>query len=975
MPAAHTSMQECRTSQHTERILAPDDRVCLRAVPPNHPPPFAMDSDDGSVGAIHLQFDMHEAVEAGDADKLRQLLAKAKKDAQPSLAGAADGGGSDDEDDDFDPEARQVALASAEERDWMELTPLFLSMMYRSMPCLKACLDHEVELLAYCEGTPVVQYLFTVGLQDGAAEFVSEALPLLLGAGAPVTATDHAGRTALAAAAATGHAEWLQPVLDAYKRHLCAEAEDLAALHAARAAEGAPGVQGLQPPAPPSEEEQAAATTRWANSRDAQGRTALHEGAEAGASAVVEALLSLGVDTAPLDAWGNAPAHLAAAAGAGDLAKSLGAGDVRNMAGLTPAQVAGASGGAGRKDTLLVTSPDCLQHHTAPFPIQRHALPPPPENVWRLRVLVDPGFGVLHRAALAACAWQRSPPPATIAQVLRVHEYSYVRKLLRTCSAVPPTPTPGVQQLTGLDGDTAVSHGSWAAALAAAGAACAAVDAVAAGKATNAFCAVRPPGHHAGPWGKVTNANDPNGSHGFCLLNNVAIAAAHARATYAKGTPTGAPISRVLIVDFDVHHGNGTEACVKNLVPSSELKDVELPFANLFIGRDSYKPWLDQQDGASTMFVSSHGYGKRDPRATGIRGAPWFYAGSGANCGHAGLGFTNKWGETGGQPEDEEGAAFDEDDVCGLFEGEVTKPRLVNVAVPWGCPVGLWRKVLATDVLPAMADFAPDLILISAGFDAHKRDELNHGYVGLQEEDYTWLTRQLVQVANATCGGRIVSVLEGGYRIQGGPVSAFANSVAAHVQELQRPNTAKFDAAAAAAEVQARLEAEGVGVEAPGAGGQAAAQPVAAAAAEQVSAPPVPAPAAVTSGRRSKRARESVDYAKLDLEMRQAEAAAKVAGSAPAAPEPAKSAPAPAPTAAAVEAEAAGSAPKRSRRSRRGGGGDDVAELPDIPRLPDGSVDYAALAAQDDHSGLPGEEEEAEFDIEDDDEEEEGLED
>jgi len=119
-----------------------------------------------------------------------------------------------------------------------------------------------------------------------------------------------------------------------------------------------------------------------------------------------------------------------------------------------------------------------------------------------------------------------------------------------------------------------------------------------------------------------------------------------------------------------------------------------------------------------------------------------------------------------------------------LLERRVQHPHIVNVAVPHGQTTRTWRRLMTADILPRIAAFAPDLILVSAGFDAHHKDSINCGYVGLREEDYEWITTQLMKLANATCGGRIVSVLEGGYRIQGRLVSAFGRSVAAHVRTL-----------------------------------------------------------------------------------------------------------------------------------------------------------------------------------------------
>ena len=165
-------------------------------------------------------------------------------------------------------------------------------------------------------------------------------------------------------------------------------------------------------------------------------------------------------------------------------------------------------------------------------------------------------------------------------------------------SSIPDHPS-GIAHL---DGDTAISRWSFEAALRAAGSLCEAVDRVVAGdNIRNAFCAVRPPGHHAGPWGIVRCANDPEGgSHGFCLLNNVCIGAAYARSMYRNEG-----IRKIAIIDFDVHHGNGTEAVIHNLVPNIEKGSIRTPFAFGEISTTTYRPWLDETDIQNVFFASS----------------------------------------------------------------------------------------------------------------------------------------------------------------------------------------------------------------------------------------------------------------------------------------------------------------------------------------------------------------------------------
>lgn len=180
---------------------------------------------------------------------------------------------------------------------------------------------------------------------------------------------------------------------------------------------------------------------------------------------------------------------------------------------------------ASLKPTLVVAPPECRLHRTYPEPATRGVIHPPPENVDRLDVLVAEGRGILHATEFAsALQWEQHVSPAPLSDVLRVHDWTYVKSLQQRCQAIPDR----ADIIGRLDPDTSISHHSFRAALIAVGAVCLAVDRVISGAARNAFCAVRPPGHHAGPRGVVPSAKDPTGSHGFCLLNNVAIAAGYA---------------------------------------------------------------------------------------------------------------------------------------------------------------------------------------------------------------------------------------------------------------------------------------------------------------------------------------------------------------------------------------------------------------------------------------------------------------
>ncbi|WP_019895557.1 histone deacetylase family protein [Hydrogenovibrio halophilus] len=269
-----------------------------------------------------------------------------------------------------------------------------------------------------------------------------------------------------------------------------------------------------------------------------------------------------------------------------------------------------------------------------------------------------------------------TPTPATQAQIERVHSRAYLHKL-QTLSDELDRP---IQ----LDADTWLSPDSLAAAKMAAGCGLTALQAVMSAKVTRAFCNVRPPGHHA----------EPGQPMGFCLLNSVAMVAAEAQTQYA--------LKRVALVDFDVHHGNGTETFVRNQCQNSE--------------------------GSGLLYLSSF------------------------------------------------------QDSLFPFPDTHNAPGLVKMPLPAQTDGTGFRKAWLEEGLPALAAFQPQLLIVSAGFDAHLADPL--GGLALREDDFSWLTGQLVALADKTAEGRVVSMLEGGYDLK-----ALRQSALAHLQALSPPTT------------------------------------------------------------------------------------------------------------------------------------------------------------------------------------------
>ncbi len=289
----------------------------------------------------------------------------------------------------------------------------------------------------------------------------------------------------------------------------------------------------------------------------ATGITPLHLAALNNAAAAAEQLVSAGASTIKqLTICGSTPLHCAAIAKSSEIWSLLSplTRDIVDHAGNSPRDILIQDGYtisenglfhsamSSLKPTAIVYGPICFEHYTCP-PAETRTNSAPPENLHRLHVLIDEKDGILKSKPLKQHTnWYVQSTPCPLADVLRVHEWSYVRRVQAKCSGISEDLDTSAC-IDSLDGDTAISRKTFSAALVAAGADCTAVDKVMTAEATNAFCPVRPPGHHAGPLGSVKGENGSE-SHGFCILNNVSIGAAYALNHYRDH------VKKVAIVDF-----------------------------------------------------------------------------------------------------------------------------------------------------------------------------------------------------------------------------------------------------------------------------------------------------------------------------------------------------------------------------------------------------------------------------------------
>ena len=663
-----------------------------------------------------------------------------------------------------------------DERDDDDNTPIHIAIHARKIENVRVLLEAGASLHKKCDGSAPIHLAISLGAISMHAEFATQCVILLQSVGADLTMRDDSVHTPLYLACVSTLVPVLELLLNdpASKATLNLRADRTGgrALHAAAKCD-----VGMGKPRPSGERgvtEMLLETPEIEiDAQNNYGRTPLHIAAARGNWHAARLLINAGADVHVTDKRGFTPGQVARKRG------MVVPNDLKILSEDSPARdlIIDPDG-----STLILCHELCLQHRTCP-PIVRstdESSEPPPENIRRLSVLINNDDGILRCEEFSRCKWNTDVRRAALSDVLKVHEYSYVEKTSKLCTATPDHP----KAIQTLDADTTVSHWSFEAALRAAGSVCEAVDKVMSGDHRNAFCAIRPPGHHAGPRGIVTCPNDPDGSHGFCLLNNIAIGAAYARSMYRNDG-----IKKVAMIDFDVHHGNGTEEIVRQLTPINEQSVVRTPFAVASFHSSSYKPWLDENDVNDVFFASTHGYGPRDRELNpGMVQGGWFYPASGETYKSKSLAspsdvetpnlseflLSQTWSRLGDEYRN---------NCCKIIDIGLSLPDKDD-AYHHSLQRCKLRDAYRNNILPALLEFEPDMIFVSAGFDAHRKDTMNFGYVGMLEEDFEWVTEQLVKVANTCCNGRIVSALEGGYKIHGGIVSPFARSVASHVRAL-----------------------------------------------------------------------------------------------------------------------------------------------------------------------------------------------
>jgi len=560
-------------------------------------------------------------------------------------------------------------------------TALHGALLERDMEAIGAALSAGASPHIGLEGQPPLHMAVAVGAFPGYEPVAAQAVQVLLRAGALLNQRDMAGNTPLHTASRLGLLDTVNVLLNT-KGCL---------IHA----------------------------------KENNGRSALHLAAGFGSEKLVKALLKANADPNATDLWDQTPLHFAIQRGHLPVAKAL------LDAGSNPKMTDKMGRSAESLYDTDQTDPE------APKPRQRAFLFHPdceshPGTGRRLKCLYHPKYGVLHTKEFKNVEWVQPRQKVMISDILRVHEYEYVKKVESLCASLD-SPSQSL-----------CSH-SYKACVAAASTVLEAVDRVVGGGNRSAFCAVSPSGHLIGDSGAMD-------AHFSGLLNVVAIGAAYACNRY-RGD-----VKKVAIVDFDAQPATGTEEILWNLIPSFQQTAVDAPEYQGPISLTKFKPWVDENDSENVLLVSSQ---------------------------------VINWNE---EPMVElvpdEISAVTAPDFSHLTAGSVKEAdMIVNLDLdrldsrPKSCSRLQFRQAYREGVLPRLVEFDPDLVLVSAGFSNHEGDE---GHIGsmLLEEDFEWLTEQIIKVSNKCCDGRVVTVLEGGRQAEGWSASVLARSVASHCRAI-----------------------------------------------------------------------------------------------------------------------------------------------------------------------------------------------
>lgn len=369
------------------------------------------------------------------------------------------------------------------------------------------------------------------------------------------------------------------------------------------------------------------------------------------------------------------------------------------------------------------------------------------ENSDRLKVLLNDNTGILMSNRFRDLSEKQFfNKDAYLSDITRTHNYNYIKSIRDKCRNINFN-----FKSEKFDPDTDINSYTYKASIVTAQTSIESVISLASESTNynNCFVVTRPPGHHAGYFGRVDkNMEEYHISHGFCFINNIIIAASYLRYHYKY---------KIAIVDFDVHHGNGTQQLIQLL--NTEKQNL-ITFRNKNLFGYSHTdiavctPWLDYNDKNEVLFISLHGYDKENPDK--------FYPCCGSDLENT-------------QESDK------------IYPGGILNIPL-NKETKYSHK---YRGEFTSKVLKRLHIFKPDFILVSAGFDGHENEQINHDYSRLTEHDYLWITNELCDVADKYSNGRICSFLEGGYNIYNGLNSSFSMSVSYHFQGLINHTIAK----------------------------------------------------------------------------------------------------------------------------------------------------------------------------------------